>query len=168
MRIERVSPAGAVLAAVLAMSAGPGCDTGFKDLPAVARPLDYPTVHVDLPGCEVRLPPVHDLPRCSPDDVGARIDAGEVCRLLVGLKEQVERGRMSREGVGAADWQFARSSCVSRRASVPPPHHSRPLNSPDDEQMILTLYVELPERSRILFAQMSEHPGTIDYFVSPR
>lgn len=163
----RASRVRTLLAAVLAVTAGTGCDTSIGDRPAIARPLDYATVHVDLPGCAVPLPPVHDVPRCSPDEIGTRIDPREVCRLLVGLKDRVEHGRMTHDAIGPSDWRFVRSSCVARGAVV---RSSRDVQvHPLGEQpTILTVYVDVPERSRVLFAQLAEQSGTIDYFISPR
>jgi hypothetical protein len=128
------------------------CESGVSDLPVVPKPLDYGTTYVDLPGCDVRLPPVHDVPRCSPDEIGTRVDAGEICELLKGLKEWTE----------ASDWRLARSSCVSDVIAEWP---HRPGQRP---QRVLTVYVDVPERSEVWFAQKTEGQATVDYFVSPR
>ena len=90
------------------------CQSTADELPPIPKPLGYATVHVDLPGCPDRLPPVHDVARCSPDDIGTRIDSRDVCRVLMGLKDWVEYGRTRLSSVAPSDWQFVRSSCVSR------------------------------------------------------
>jgi hypothetical protein len=146
LRAERL---GAAALLILAASA---CSNGSPngDLPTIQTPLDYVTVHVDLPGCEVRLPPVHDVARCSPDDIGKRIPAGEVCNLLVGLHDWA----------GASRWSLARSSCVSDTIAHWPHRAGQP------PRRVLTLYVEVPEKSEVWFAQQTAGQP-IEYFVSP-
>ncbi len=109
------------------------------------------TVHVDLPGCAIKLPPVHDIARCSADEIGHRISASDVCRLLTGL----------REWAGSANWHLVRSSCVSDTIASWP---HRPGEPP---RRVLTLYVEVPEKSEVWFAQQAEGKP-VEYFVSPR
>jgi hypothetical protein len=139
------------VAAVLILSTS-ACDTSVGKLPEVLKPLDYGTTYVDLPDCDVRLPPVHDVVRCSPDEIGKRVDAGEVCGLLKGLKEWA----------ADADWGLVRASCVSDVVAEWP---HRPGQSP---RRVLTLYVDVPERSELWFAQKTDGRTTVDYFVSPR
>jgi hypothetical protein len=129
------------------------CSNGSPngDLPTIQTPLDYVTVHVDLPGCALKLPPVHDVARCSPDDIGHRISAGDVCRLLTGL----------REWAGSSKWDLARSSCVSDTIASWPHRPGEP------SRRVLTLYVEVPEASEVWFAQQADGQP-VDYFVSPR
>ena len=127
------------------------CGAPVDNLPTVHKPLDYWTVHVDLPGCAVRLPPVHAVPRCSSDEIGTRLDASEICRLLIGLKDWA----------GPSGWSLARSSCV-RDVVASWPHRPGQVS-----RRVLTLYVDVPERSEVWFAQQTESEP-VDYFVSPR
>jgi hypothetical protein len=139
-------------AALLILTAS-ACSNGSPngDLPAIQTPLDYVTVHVDLPGCAITLPPVHDVARCSPDDIGRRINSSEVCRLLTGL----------REWAGPSNWNLVRSSCVSETIASWPHRPGEP------SRRVLTLYVEVPEKSEVWFAQQADGKP-VDYFVSPR
>ena len=161
-----VTPA-CISAGLVLVLGSAACQSTADELPPIPKPLGYATVHVDLPGCPDRLPPVHDVARCSPDDIGTRIDSRDVCRVLMGLKDWVEYGRTRLSSVAPSDWQFVRSSCVARGAVV---RSSRDVQvHPLGEQpTILTVYVDVPERSRVLFAQLAEQSGTIDYFISPR
>jgi hypothetical protein len=145
--LNRAYAAGLVTAALIAHA----CGSPSGDLPTIQTPLDYVTVHVDLPGCPVKLPPVHDLARCSPDDIGTRIDAGEVCRLLGGL----------RDWAGPSNWTLARSSCVYDTIASWPHRPGEP------SRRVLTLYVEVPDKSEVWFAQQVEGKP-VDYFVYPR
>ena len=145
--LNRVCAAAFVVAATVACSNG----STAGDLPTIQTPLDYGTVYVDLPGCAVKLPPVHDVARCSPDEIGRRIQASEVCRLLSGL----------RDWAGASKWNLVRSSCVSETIASWP---HRPGEPP---RRALTLYVEVPNKSEVWFAQQIDGKP-IDYFVSPR
>ena len=126
------------------------CGSPAGDLPTIQTPLDYVTVHVDLPGCATKLPPVHDLARCSADEIGTRIDTTEVCRLLTGL----------RDWAGPSNWVLARSSCVHDTVA------SWPHRPDEPSRRVLTLYVEVPEKSEVWFAQQVEGKPA-DYFVSP-
>jgi hypothetical protein len=142
-----------VCAAALLASSAVACSSGSPagDLPTIQTPLDYVTVHVDLPGCSITLPPVHDVARCSPDEIGPRIQASEVCRLLSGL----------RDWAGASHWSLVRSSCVSATMASWPHRPGEP------SRRVLTLYVEVPDKSEVWFAQEVEG-SPVDYFVSPR
>lgn len=144
------------------------CQSTADELPPIPKPLGYATVLVDLPGCPDRLPPVHDVARCSPDDIGTRIDSRDVCRVLMGLKDWVEYGRTRLSSVAPSDWQFVRSSCVSRGVVAVARPHDPPRLPVEQPETILRLYVDLPERAQVLFAQMSERTKQIDYYVSPR
>lgn len=128
------------------------CASPVDNLPAVHEPLEYWTVHVDLPGCAVRLPPVQAVRRCSPDEIGGRVDATDVCEALKGLKAWA----------GASDWRLARSSCVSDVIAEWPHRPGQP------PRRVLTVYVDVPERSEVWFAQKTEGQPAIEYFVSPR
>lgn len=99
----------------------------------------------------MRLPPVHDIPRCSPDEIGTRIDSGEICQLLTGLKDWA----------GPDRWSLARSSCI-RDVVASWPH--RPGEA---SKRVLTLYVDVPERDEVWFAQQTGGEP-VEYFVSPR
>ena len=142
-----------VWAVALSASTVMACSSGSPagDLPMIEPPLDYGTVYVDLPGCAIKLPPVHDVARCSPDEIGSRIQASEVCRLLTGL----------RDWAGASKWGLVRSSCVAEAIAAWP---HRPGEEP---RRALTLYVEVPDKSEVWFAQQVEGKP-VDYFVSPR
>ena len=139
-------------AALLSLAILPcSCGSPSGDQPAIQKPLDYLTVYVDLPGCAIKLPPVHDLARCSADEIGTRIDAKEVCRLLTGL----------REWAGPSNWGRARSSCVYDTIA------SWPHRSGEPSRRVLALYVDVPDNSEVWFAQQVEGKP-VDYFVSPR
>lgn len=127
------------------------CGSPVDDRPTVPGPLEYWTAPVDLPGCAVRLPPVHDVPRCSPDEIGTRIDSGEICRLLTGL----------RDWAGPAGWSLVRASCV-RDTLASWPHRPGQVS-----KRVLSLYVDVPARSEVWFAQQTDGEP-VDYFVSPR
>lgn len=145
--LSRVCAAALLAAATVACSSG----SNAGDLPTIQTPLDYGTVYVDLPGCAIKLPPVHDVARCSPDEIGSRIQGSEVCRLLSGL----------RDWAGASKWNLVRSSCVSETIAWWPHRPGEP------SRRALTLYVEVPDRSEVWFAQQIDGKP-IDYFVSPR
>lgn len=136
-----------VVPGLIALACGPPADSH----PSVPKPLEYWAVTVSLPDCPVRLPPVHDIPRCSPDQIGTRIDASEVCRLLTGLKDWA----------GPARWALVRASCVSDVVASWPHRPGQP------SKRVLTLYVDVPERSELWFAQQTEGEP-VEYFVSPR
>ena len=140
-------------AAALLASTALACSSGSPagDLPTIQTPLDYVTVQVDLPGCAIKLPPVHDVARCSPDAIGPRIQASEVCRLLSGLRDRA----------GPSNWSLARSSCVYDTIASWP---HRPGEAP---RRVLTLYVEVPDKSEVWFAQQADGKP-VDYFVAPR
>ena len=142
-----------VCAAALLASSAVACSSGSPagELPTIQTPLDYVTVHVELPGCAITLPPVHDVARCSPDEIGPRIQTSEVCRLLSGL----------RDWAGESNWSLVRSSCVSATIASWPHRPGEP------SRHVLTLYVEVPDKSEVWFAQEVEG-SPVDYFVSPR
>ena len=146
--LNRVCAAALLTSAVVASA----CSSGSAgDLPTIQTPLDYGTVYVDLPGCAIKLPPVHDVARCSPDEIGTRIKTDEICRLLNGL----------RDWAGVANWSRVRSSCVSETIASWPHRPAEP------SRRVLTLYVEVPDKSEVWFAQQAEG-RPVDYFVSPR
>jgi hypothetical protein len=136
--------------------------------------LGYDTVRVDLPGCTTALPPLRNS-RCGASEIGKSIDVNDVCFLLTALKDWVESGPAEAPSVRGDDWPRVRAVCVSRLGWPPPIRISskqwpravlaqeRP---PASSALRLEAYI--PNRSRIIFVEMSEQSRRLKYFAGLR
>ena len=159
------------LAVVLVLAAG--CNSTDADLPEIAAPLGYDTVRVELAECKTPLPPVRDTSRCGASEIGNSIDVNDVCLLLQALKDWVESGPADAPSVHADDWPRVRAVCVSRLGWPPP------ISSKERPRLLLAqerppvrsalrLEADIPNRSQIIFVQMSEQSRRLEYFAGPR
>ena len=160
-----------VLAVVALVVAG-GCDSSDPDLPGIATPLGYDTVRVELSGCNVPLPPVRDSSRCGAAEIGKSIDLKDRVPTSCGVE------RMGR--VWTCGRRRSRGRLAPRSSSVRVPfgtvYHcfskewprvvltqERPAGS-----SVLRLEADIPNRSLIVFVQMSEDSHRLKYFAGRR
>lgn len=161
-----------VLAVVLVLAAG--CNSTDADLPEIATPLGYDTVRVELSGCTIALPPLRDNSRCGASEIGKTINVNDVCFLLTALKDWVESGPADAPSVHADDWPRVRAVCVVRLgpsitvSSIEWPRVVLTQERPPVRSALLRLEADIPNRSLIIFVQMSEESRRLKYFAGRR
>jgi hypothetical protein len=159
---------------VVALVLAAGCNSTDADLPEIATPLGYDTVHLELSGCPTALPPLRDNSRCGVSDIGKTINVNDVCFLLTALKDWVTSGPADAPSVHADDWLRIRAVCVSRLgpsitvSSKEWPRVVLTQERPPVRSALLRLEADLPNRSLIIFVQMSEESRRLKYFAGPR
>jgi hypothetical protein len=159
--------------AVVALVVTGGCDSSDPELPEIATPLGYDTVRVELSGCNVPLPPVRDSSRCGAAEIGKSIDLKDVCQLLVALKGWVDSGPADALSVHADDWPHVRAVCVSRlgpNVTVSSKEWPRVVLTQERPAVrsVVRLEADIPNRSLIIYVQMSEDSRRLKYFAGRR
>ena len=158
---------------VVALVLAAGCNSTDADLPEIATPLGYDTVHVELSGCSTALPLLRDNSRCGVSEIGKTINVNDVCFLLTALKDWVKSGPADAPPVHADDWPRVRAACVSRLGP------SITVSSREWPRLVLTqlrqqvgsklrLEADIPNRSLIIYVQMSEDSRRLKFFAGPR
>ena len=161
-----------VVVAALVLAAG--CNSTDADLPEIAMPLGYDTVHVELSGCTTALPPLRDNSRCGVSEIGKTINLSDVCLLLTALKDWVKSGPADAPSVHADDWPRVRAACVSRLgpsitiSSKEWPRVVLTQERPPVRSALLRLEADIPNRSLIIYVQMSEDSRRLKFFAGPR
>jgi hypothetical protein len=151
---------------VVALVLAAGCNSTDGDLPEIATPLGYDTVHVELSGCNTALPPLRDSSRCGVSEILKTINASDVCFLLTALKDWVTSGPADAPSVHADDWPRVRAACVSRLGPSITISSKGVVPTPDSA--LLRLEADIPNRSLIIFVQMSEQSRRLKFFAGPR
>ena len=151
---------------VLAVVLVAGCNSTVADLPEIATPLGYDTVRVELSGCNIALPPLRDDSHCGASEIAKTINVDDVCFLLTALKDWVESGPADAPSVHADDWHRVRAVCVARLGpSITISSKGKPAQV---GSALLRLEADIPNRSLIIFVQMSEESRRLKYFAGLR
>lgn len=133
----------------------PNCSPQPEDnTPPVDKLLKYSVARVELPSCEIPLPPVRDSKVCPASEIGATIKSEYVCQMLMGLKAWLDAAPVEPRYVQPGDWARIRSVSVCRVSVYMPPPSSDKIVGGGTKEFYVLLEADVPERPRLFYAQM--------------